>query len=86
MKKDLLDVINNIDGLVQNLALSAVIFSSVLGVVLAGYSAARLHDKLNNVDYSGQFGSEWGYVAGIIIGGLVSISSIVVAWFGLFFG
>ena len=87
-KKDLSAVIANLDGVAQNYGLVVIVVAAVLGVVLAGYSAMKLHRFISGGDGYAHHpqGNPGGYVLGIVIGGLLTISSVIVGWFGLLFG
>lgn len=86
---DLSDVITNIDAVFQNYGIVVVVLAGIAGVVLAGYAAMKLHSILNEHHSMAQNNAQTGVggcVLGIVIGGLMTISSVIVTWFGLLYG
>lgn len=85
---DLSDVIANLDAVAQNYGTVALIFAGVVGVALAGFAAMKLHSLINddNTAMMQSRGTVSGCIVGILVGGLITISSIIVAWFGLLYG
>lgn len=85
---DLSDVITNLDAMFQNYGIVALIFSAIGGVVLAGYAGMKLHATLME-DHSAMMqsrGSVAGCLLAMVIGALMTISSVIVTWFGLLYG
>ena len=86
MSKDLLSVVSNLQQLTQNMSIVISVGACVVGVTLVGYSALRLHTKLTEDDFTGNSPNHWGCVAGIVLGSLITISSVVISTFGLLYG
>lgn len=85
---DLSNVITNLDSMFQNYGTVALIAAAIGGVVLSGYAGMKLHATLME-DHSAMMqsrGSVGGCLLGIVIGGLITISSVIVTWFGLLYG
>lgn len=85
----LLDVVNNVNGVVQNWGAVMVILCGAGGVALVLFASMRLYGSINDQhstmhqsDTMGQLGN----VLAIVIGGLMTIASVIVAWFGTWFG
>ncbi|WP_234625046.1 hypothetical protein RMS29_027515 (plasmid) [Agrobacterium rosae] len=85
---DLSNVITNLDSMFQNYGTVALIFAGVGGVVLAGYAGMKLHSTLMEDSHAmmQSRGSVAGCLLAIVIGGLITISSVIVTWFGLLYG
>lgn len=87
---DLSDVINNLNGVAQNYGVVATIVAAVIGVFLAGWGALRLYDMITDHHTMGRSHDSvmgaGGAVVAICIGGLMTISAVLVAWFGLLYG
>ncbi len=86
---DLSHVIENLSGVFQNYGIVVLILAAIGGVVLAGYAAVKLHTHLNDyhmMAHQSTTTSVFGCLLGIVIGGLITISSVIVTWFGLLYG
>ncbi|GBQ74780.1 hypothetical protein AA14337_0010 [Acetobacter malorum DSM 14337] len=81
---DLLTDINNGISVLQSAAVVGCIAGAVVGVACAGSAAFKLWDEVQNGNHP-TGSTHMGLIAAVIVGSIITIFSIIIGWFSLFF-
>lgn len=81
---DLLTLLNNGISVAQSAAVVGCIGGGVVGVGCAGSAAFKLWDEVQNGNHP-TGSTHMGLIGAVIVGSLITIFSIIIGWFSLFF-
>jgi hypothetical protein len=81
---DLLTLINNGTSFLQAVGVVACIAGGVVGVTCAGSAAFKLWDEVQNGNHP-TGSTHMGLIGAVIVGSIITIFSIIIGWFSLFF-